>query len=149
MYDLTMTVHDDDNASGADSISLVVHDQDTKVTGGGFIKPETGRTSFGFVAHDTQGAPGGQIQIRLPNKSRFHGSTVTALTVSGKTASWSGTGTLNREGGYTYAVTVTDNRNGPGKGTPDTIALTITDANGRAVTSVSGPLAGGNITVHK
>lgn len=150
VYDVTVTGRDDDEDSGTDVISLVVYDQDTKVTGGGFTKTEASRMSFGFVAKESGGVLSGQLQVRLIDKMRFHGSTVTALTVSGNKATWSGAGSLDRVDGYTYTVTVTDNRNGSGKkGTPDTISLTITSVDGTIVTSTSAPLAGGNLTVHK
>lgn len=144
---ITVTVTDDDGGTGSDTVSIVVADSSTKVTGGGFVIQD-GRTSFGFVSKTGADGPQGQIQVRF-DKSRFHGTTVSSLTISGKTATWSGTGRLDKQDGYTFEVSVVDNRNGGGKkGTADTITLTIRDGGGNVVHSVSGPLKGGNLTVH-
>ena len=62
-----------------------------KVTGGGWVTAP-GRSSFGFDAMPAAGGFGGQFQLRTPNKGTFHANTVSALTVSGKTATWSGSG---------------------------------------------------------
>jgi hypothetical protein len=150
VFDVTVTVTDDDGASATDTISLVTYDQTTKVTGGGFVKTDAGRTSFGFVAKDSAGSYTGQLQVRLPGKSKFHAGTVTSLTVVGNTATWTGTGSLNKVEGYTYTVTVVDNGSGSGKkSTPDTIEITIKAPDNTVAASVKGPLQGGNLTVHK
>ena len=145
---IVVTVTDDDGGSGSAEVSVVVSDAaTTKVTGGGFVIDD-GRTSFGFVA-GPDGGLAGQIQVRAPGKHRFHGSTVTSLVVSSNTATWSGTGRWDGIDGYTFTVAVVDNRNGGGKkGTPDTISVTIRDAGGSIVHTASGPLQGGNLTVH-
>jgi len=144
---VTVTVTDDDGGIGTDTLALVIHDAATKVTGGGFVI-DGGRTSFGFVAKPTSSGAAGQIQVRW-DKQRFHGDTVTTLSTTAKTATWSGTGRLDRVGGYTFEVSVTDNRSGGGKkGTADTISIVIRDPSGAVVHAVSQPLKGGNITVH-
>jgi hypothetical protein len=147
---IRVTVTDDDGASGSDSIGVVVADEEAKVTGGGFIT-DGGRTSFGFVAKDAgDGGYQGQIQVRLPGKDRFHGSTVESLQVSGNTATWSGDGRWNGRDGYRYEVTVTENRRGgpPRGANADTFAITIRDAEGATVHHVQGPLRGGKIKIH-
>lgn len=146
--DVTVTVTDDDGGSDSDTIMLVVADAASKVTGGGFVVAD-GRTSFGFVAKGSAAGFGGQIQVRAPGKSRFHGSTVTSLTTVGNEAAWMGTGSWNGEAGYTFEVRVVDNGNGGGKKkVRDTIELVIRDSAGVIVHSVAGPLKGGNIVVH-
>jgi hypothetical protein len=148
VWTITVTATDDDGAPGSDSIMVTTTSASDKVTGGGFITTD-GRTSFGLVAKGSTGGYSGQIQVRAPGKHRFHGKTVTSLTVSGNTASWSGTGTCDGTSGYTFQVTVQDNRNGGGKkGTADTFAVTIKNSSGATVFSTSGALKGGNITVH-
>lgn len=147
--EVTVTVTDDDEGVGSDTIMLVAYDHETKVTGGGFVMTD-GHVSFGLVATSGDAGPRGQIQVRVPGRERFHGDTVTSLDVSGNTATWSGVGSWNAVGGYQFTVTVVDNRNGGGRrGTADTIELTITAPDGSTVLSTSGPLRGGNITVHR
>ena len=148
-YTVTVTVTDDDGGVGTASILLVVNDTSTKVTGGGFIT-DGGRTSFGFVAKSLAGASlQGQLQVRAPGKDRFHGATVSTLNVSGKTATWTGTGNWNGTPGYTFTVSVVDNGQGGGKNkTRDSITITIRNASDVVVFTTSGALKGGNIVVH-
>ena len=148
VYPIVVTVTDDDGGIGTAQVTVVIADATTKVTGGGFVIDD-GRTSFGFVAKSTGSGLAGQIQVRAPGKHKLHGSTVTSLVVAGNTATWSGTGRWDGVDGATFTVTVVDNRNGGGKkGTPDTISITIRNADGSIVHSATGALKGGNITVH-
>ena len=148
VYTIVVTITDDDGGAGSAEVVVVVADATTKVTGGGFVI-DGGRTSFGFVAKSDGGGLAGQIQVRAPGKHKLHGATVTSLVVSASTATWSGTGRWDGVDGYTFTVTVVDNRNGGGKkGTADTISITIRNAGGTVVHSASSPLQGGNITVH-
>lgn len=147
-YAVTVTVTDDDGAVGTASIILVVSDRTVKVTGGGFVTTN-GRSSFGFVAKEDEDGLHGQLQLRTPGNLRFHGVTVTSLTVNANTATWTGSGRWDGVDGYTFEVAVIDNRNGGGrKGTPDTIIVTVRDATNAVVFTTAGPLMGGNITVH-
>lgn len=144
-YDVTVTATDDDNGKGSDTVTVVVADTETKVTGGGFVLDD-GRYSFGFVA---KSGPEGQLSVRThANKNTFHGNTVSNLTVSGDTATWSGGGRYDKTAGYTFTVTVTDNGTGKKKGSPDTIDLTVRAPDGTVVLHFAGPLKGGNIKVH-
>lgn len=151
VYTVVMTVTDDDDGSGSDEIGVVVFDSATKVTGGGFLV-DGARVSFGFVARSEGGLFSGQLQVRAPGKHKFHGDTVTSLVVSANTATWSGSGRWDGVDGYTFEVSVVDNRNGGGKsskkGAPDTISIVVRDGTGELVFSTSGPLKGGNIKIH-
>lgn len=120
-----------------------------KVTGGGFVVAD-GRTSFGFNAMSDESGLRGQLQVRAPGKHRFHGNAVTALSVSGTTATWSGAGRWDGVSGYTFTVTVQDNRNGGSRkaSTADWISISVRNAAGSLVWSTAGYLKGGNITVH-
>jgi len=147
-YPVTVTVTDDNGGIGTASITLVINDAATKVTGGGFIT-DGGRTSFGFVATSQPDASLlGQLQVTTPGKNRFHGATVSTLNVSGKTANWTGTGSWNGTSGYTFTVSVVDNGQGGKNKTPDTITITIRNAAHVVVFTTSGALKGGNIVVH-
>lgn len=157
-WEITVTVADDDGAEASEAVLVTVaKPHKGKVTGGGFTVVN-GRTSFGFVAKAVDGALKGQLQVKS-GKNKFHGDVVSALSVDGKTATWSGTGSWNKKAGYTYTVSVIDNgtsnggsNNGKGKGNnkgePDSITLTVTAPDGTVVFTVSGPLQGGNLTVH-
>ncbi len=151
VFTISVTVTDDDGGSGSDEIMVVVFDNATKVTGGGFIVDD-GRTSFGFVSRNEGGVVSGQLQVRAPGKHRFHGDTVASLVVAGNSATWSGEGRWDGENGYTYEVSVVDNRNGGGKGAKkgpaDQFSIVIRDGAGVVVFSASDDLKGGNIKVH-
>lgn len=149
VYTITVTVTDDDAGDGTDEIMVVVSDRTTKVTGGGFIV-DGGRASFGFVAKENAAGLHGQIQIRAPGGNRFHGDTVTSLAGDGMTATWTGTGRWNGEDGYTFEVSVVDNRSGGKKKTTpaDHVVIVIRDGTGAVVFEASGYLKGGNVTVH-
>ena len=145
-YTVRLTATDDDGGTNYDEVLITGVAGGEKVTGGGFVI-SNGRTSFGFVATSI-GGYAGKLQARTP-VGRFHGDTVTALTATSTTATWSGTGRWNGDDGYGYTVSVVDNRSGGSKklASPDTITLTVTH-NGSTVYTVTGPLKGGNITVH-
>ena len=127
---------------------LVVEDAAAKVTGGGFVT-SPGRVSFGFNAKSTPTGPTGQLQLRSGGRDRFHGSTVTSLTVQGSTATWSGAGRWNGVEGATFTVTATDHRSGgPRRGSSaDTLSVQVRTASGAVVLTASGELKGGNLTV--
>lgn len=146
-YAVVVKVLDDDGGSDTAEIMLTAADKATKVTGGGFVIVDGGRTSFGLVATQDATGPHGQIQVRIGTSQRFHGDTVSAFTTSGNTATWSGTGRWDGTSGYTYQVTVTDTGTGK-KAAPDTIAITVKAPNGTTVWSVTGPLRGGNLKIH-
>jgi hypothetical protein len=136
---------------GAAEQLLVVSDvTHGKVTGGGFVV-DNGRTSFGFNASSADGVMSGQLQMRAPGGRKLHGSTVTALSVDGSSATWSGEGRWLGRSGATFDVTVTDAGKVKGKktaATSDTWAIVVRDSTGATVFTASGPLKGGNITVH-
>jgi hypothetical protein len=120
-----------------------------KVTGGGFLSGSS-RIGFGFNAMLLNGVCSGQIQIQVTNtKSRFHGNSVSSLTrLAPNKVEWRGAGKWNGVSGYTFVAVVTDG--GTGKKPPaDTVSLRVLNSGGTEVWSASGPLKGGNITVHK
>ncbi len=127
----------------------VVADAAAKVTGGGFLVAN-GRVSFGFNAKSTPAGPAGQLQLRAGGRDRFHGDAVSALSVDGARATWSGTGRWNGVPGATFTATATDGRtSGPRRAAPaDSLSVQVRDASGALVLSASGELKGGNLTVH-
>ena len=130
---------------------VTVEQARAKVTGGGWTSIGTGRTNFGFNAiPEAGGLWKGQFQLRSNNnKSKFHSGSVSTLSSSGNSATWSGTGTWNGQANYTYTISVVDN-GPPGKKKADTISITITSPTGVLVHSTGGlqTLKGGNVTVH-
>lgn len=125
-----------------------------KVTGGGRLDLADGAVTFGTtVIRDEQGLRGNLQVNDHRSGDRFHGYDVLAFSSTGNQATWSGEGRLNGEDGYTYEVTVTDNRNGNSakKGSPDTISIVIEDSGGNVVWSLDPAvqLLKGNIVVHK
>jgi hypothetical protein len=122
-----------------------------KVTGGGWTSVSTGRTSFGFNAiPEAGGRWKGQFQLRSNNnKSKYHARSVSTLSSSGNSATWSGVGTWNGQTNYAYTISVVDNGSaGSKKG--DKISITIKSPAGALVYTTGGSqvLKGGNITVH-
>jgi hypothetical protein len=115
-----------------------------KVTGGGWIPGKSGgHAHFGFNAMQLGGGNLTYID-KGADVEQFKADTVTPPTVSGSTASWSGTGTWIHSNGSTqpgvvYTVTVADN--GPG-GKTDQFSIAFGSY------SNSGTLGGGNITIH-
>lgn len=158
MYTITVTVTDDDNGVGSDTIGISVVAPGT-ITGGGWLTDATGqRVHLGFVAgfDDTTGAPRGQLQVSWiaadGERHRFHGDTVDALAMGATSATWSGGGRLDGVSGATYEIEAQDNgKPGKGKhaGDPDALALTIRDASGAVVYQLPlTDLARGNIVRH-
>lgn len=124
-----------------------------KVTGGGRIDFADGAVSFGTVVIQDEQGLRGNLQVNDHRTGdKFHGYAVDSLTVTDKTATWSGEGRWNGEDGYTFELTIVDNRNGnsANKGPADTIAVALRDNQGNVVWSTGGVqnLTRGNIVVH-
>ncbi len=148
VFSVRVEVLDDDGGSGTAAVDVVVA-KSAKVTGGGWVVTE-GRYSFGFVVKSR--APGfysGQIQLRTPGGHRFHGNTVTALTSTAGSATWSGNGRYQGVDGHRFEVRVVDGGTNR-KGSPDTVSLSVWAPDGKLVMSTgTQALKGGNLTVHK
>ncbi|MEO5853001.1 MAG: post-COAP-1 domain-containing protein, partial [Nocardioides sp.] len=148
---ITVTVTDDDGGSAFDTVgvlidTVVVAPQRQKVTGGGFIKPDGDRVSFAFVARTRGTGFAGQL-VTKDGKDKFKGTSVATLKVTGKRASWSGTGKWKGQAKYTFKVQVEDNRHG-NKGGRDKFEIVVKNSSGTTVFSASGPVKGGKITIH-
>lgn len=134
------------------SLTTTPPDQ-AKVTGGGRLDFEDGAVTFGTVALNDDEGMRGNLQVNDHRSGdKFHGYSVTSISQTDNEATWTGEGRLNGEDGYTFEVTVVDNRNGNSKkkGDPDTVEITIYDADMNTVWSTEGAqdLNRGNITVH-
>lgn len=123
-----------------------------KVTGGGRVDLTGGRANIGLVViQDEQGLRGNLQLNDRRTRDRLHASTVTSLSVSGNTATWTGEGRFNGEDGFTFTAIVDDNRNGNAKkkGQPDRFAITVRDASGTVVLEINETdLRRGNLKIH-
>ena len=116
---------------------LAVSVATAKATGGGWI---SGTSYFGF---NVLSASSGQLEVSGPSTKRFHATSVTSLTRSGRTLVWKGAGRMGTIAGHTYVATVEDNAtSGVGK---DKFKLVVRNSSGTAVYSLSGLLRGGNV----
>jgi hypothetical protein len=114
------------------------------VTGGGWITSPAGalaadpsgtfKGTFGFVAKEHTGGPQGNTEFQLHGADlNFHSTAYTSLSISGCWATFSGTGTINGSGSYTFTVTVKDDATDHCGGS-DEFGITIADAaTGQAV----------------
>ena len=134
------------------SLSTTPPEGTAKVTGGGRLDLADGKVTLGTNAIRDDAGLHGNLQVNDHRTGdKFHGDMVTSLTVTDKTAVWAGTGRFNGQEGYTFETTVVDNRNGNSakKGSPDTVAIVITDGTGATVWALTTTdLTRGNMTVH-
>jgi len=117
---------------------------DDRVTGGGWINVGNDRANFGFNA----GFKGGSLDVNfnyIDHRTGMHmkATTITEYVATGPTSRrFKGSAEIDGVSGYTYEIEVAD-RGEPGRNT-DTISIKL--GNGY---SAGGPLAGGNIQLHK
>ncbi|GAA4934066.1 VWA domain-containing protein [Streptomyces coeruleoprunus] len=168
IYDIAVTVTDDDGGSDTKNCGfVVVYDPDGGfVTGGGWIDSPagaypadpsaTGRANFGFVSKYKNGAsvPTGSTEFQFKAGSlNFHSQDHQWLVVAGNKATFKGTGTVNGTAGYSFMLTATD-------GSPDRFRMKIWKTaddtpvydNQVGAGDTADPttaLSGGNIVIHK
>jgi beta-propeller repeat-containing protein len=113
-----------------------------KVTGGGTVDVTGGIANFGFIvqAQSSTGPIGGDLQyVNHASGAKVHSVMFTTFTISGNTATFSGTCT-NNGAPCTFNVTVQDNDQPPGS---DSFVIS-TDAG----PPEGGTLRGGDIEIH-
>ena len=116
-----------------------------KVTGGGFVADDW-KTSFGFSVRSD--GTEGKIELHMKaGDDQFKAESLTSLSISGNTATWVATGSLNGSEGYRITITVVD-VGPPKKGSADLISILIEAPNGSPIFSTSAALLGGNIVIH-
>jgi len=112
-----------------------------KVTGGGEISVSGGFANFGFVAQGGS-PPSGQLEYQNHAQNvNVHSTSITSVTVSGTSATFTGTCTQNGAGSFNFTVTVQDNGE-PGAGVDK---FTISTTGGQ---SGGGTITKGNIQIH-
>jgi hypothetical protein len=148
---ITVTVTDDDGGSTTATRSITVTAttppppaEELKVTGGGWLDEGRDKARFGFVARSSGTGYRGKITVRV-HGDKFKGTTVTALSVSGKTATWSGTGKWNGKNGYSFTAEATDHGR---KGKKDKLVIKVKDAKGKVVLTLGGQITKGQVTIH-
>jgi hypothetical protein len=152
-FSITVTVTDDDLGQASASVRVVAQDvPDTspkvKITGAGVVKTAHGKAGFElFARSDGAGRLSGKLELTT-RRGVFVGKTVTSLSVNGRTATWTGTGSWKGKGGYTFTASITD---GPTKRRHswgvDTAAFVVKDRNGVVVLEASGPVKSGEVTI--
>jgi len=113
-----------------------------KVTGGGTINVSGGIGNFGFIvqAESSTGPISGDLQYNNhASGEKIHSVTFATFTISGNTATFSGTCT-NNGAPCTFSVMVQDNGE-PGKNDVFTISINAGPPQG-------GTLRSGNIQIH-
>jgi hypothetical protein len=123
VYEVTLTVTDDDGGSGQSIFQyIVIYDpNDGFVTGGGWINsPEgayipdpslTGKANFGFVSKYKKGAtvPTGQTEFQFKTGDlNFHSLSYEWLVVANHKAMYKGVGTINGAGNYGFQLSAID-----------------------------------------
>lgn len=117
-----VTVTDDDGASDSTTLAeLIVYDRAAgAATGdGGFTSP-AGKATFSFTAKYNwfSTTPTGKAAFDFDQgKQKFRSTASDWLVVTGSTAVYQGTGTVNGQSGYAFRITATDG--------PDTFKIKI------------------------
>ena len=147
VYGLTIVVSDDDGGSAATSFnSIVIYDNaGGSITGGGFITGPTGKTTLNVNAQYKKGAavPTGNTHVDAASMS-FVSTSYDWLVVTGSTAQYQGSGSVNGAGNYAFNITATDG------GATDTFRIRIWDKTTGSTLYDSGVanVAGGNLLIH-
>jgi hypothetical protein len=166
-YAVTVSVSDGDLTT-MQSFRWTVIDMSGRMSGDGYVTSGGVENHFTFtVTERKNGADYGHVEFRIreteaPNRaarelSRFDASTITAVTFSDDagfkpgqprlptidTVAFSGSGSWNGKAGYAFQARASDVGE-PGRGR-DTFAITIRDAKGTIVASVSGTLTDGDV----
>jgi DNA/RNA endonuclease G (NUC1) len=148
IYTVTIVVTDAAGASATTTFSnVIVFDTNAgHITGGGWFTTATGKANLNVNAKylPGQSTPTGNTKFEVAGFT-FNSTTYQWLVVSGSTATYRGTGTVNGTGNYGFVFTVTD-------AAVDTFWIRIWDLTTGAIvydTPRNQPLGGGNITVHK
>jgi PKD repeat protein len=169
VYTVTLIVTDDDGRSNQmDFQYVVIYDPEGGfVTGGGWINsPEgayepdpslTGKASFGFVSKYVHGAltPSGNTEFQFKVADlNFHSTEYEWLVISGPTAQFKGTGTINKDGEYKFKIWATDGALPGGQGVDKfRIKIWEEDELGNETViydnKVNTELGGGQIVIHE
>ncbi len=173
VYDITVTVADDNGGSDTETVMVIVYDPTAGfVTGGGWINSPlgayapnpslTGKANFGFVSKYLRGRtiPTGETQFEFKAGSlNFSSTSYEWLVVSGARAQYKGAGTINGTGDYRFILTAIDGQVSGGGGS-DKFRIRIWNNVGGGLVydnQLSAPddadlttvIGGGSIVIHR
>jgi len=176
VYQITLTVTDDDGGSDSETLQyyVVIYDPSAGfVTGGGWIIAQpgsypanptlTGKATFGFVSKYKKGqsTPSGNTEFQFHAAGmNFHSHSYEWLVVAGAKAMYQGVGTINGVGNYKFKLIAIDGQKNGGGGV-DKFRIKIWDLdnsnelvfdNNLGMSDDENPvtaLSGGQITIHK
>lgn len=139
-----MAVDDAGNQSAVTAQTYVIQGStNSRVSGGAYNYPQTAAYKATFSINVTGPAsPSGWLKYYYARtRMNFASTAVTGVSVSGSTATITGTGTVNGLAGYTFTATVTD-------GLPDAFGLVINRPDGTSYYTAS-PTAinGGDLAI--
>jgi hypothetical protein len=146
------------NIAQSDQRFFVVYDPTGGfATGGGWLIPDSestqpgGRANFGFVAKYKNGVSTGNLEFQYKDAQiNLKSTSIDWLVISGVSAQFQGTATVNGEGPFTFRVNAKDNAE-PGAGV-DGFDIRIWQGTGTdtiPMHKAKNVISGGNIVVHK
>jgi sugar lactone lactonase YvrE len=122
--------------------------EDCRVKGEGKVSVGARKVAFELKANGSGSASRGHVHVNDGNVWKFKSSSVIGVTISGRTASWTGVGKYNNQNGFTYQVAVSDNRAGINKpGSLDTFKIVIRNAAGVVVKTIDNNVNKGDIKI--
>jgi flagellar hook assembly protein FlgD len=114
-----------------------------RISGGAYNYPETAtyKASFSMDVTGPSKLSGWLKYYYARTRMNFVSTAITNVSISGNTATITGTGTVNNAGGYVFTATVSD-------GTPDSFGITIKKAGGTTYYSTgTGAISGGDLII--
>ncbi len=117
--------------------------EDISISGGAYNFPQTTAYKASFSMDITKAAAltGWLKYYYAKRRMNFVSAVITGISVSGNTATISGTGKVNNINGYTFTATITDNA-------PDSFGITIRKSDGTVYYSApSKAVSGGNLKI--
>lgn len=140
IYRVLLTVTDNEGESASSEAYVVINEpqpNEIHAAGSGHILVEGRKANFGFEAEKLGSAYSGRFEYHdRHNRLKVTGVSVTSVERSGNQVTFTGACTVNKQPGFTFTITVTDDGNG------DTFRIQL--SNGY---DAMGSVYGGEITI--